>query len=269
MTEFGQTIELRRQFLRAAYYLSKNRRGRLVGMDDIAGEMQNYMDTSDPGFVDKLKELAWYLYERGLIKQQTVDFSIISITAAGIDEVERVEPYTLPTPATPDEFSDSAAVGEAPVEIRESLGRFGRDYPDPTRVAFIMMPFGGTPMHDEITQAIKRSLAERGITGVRADDKRYHDDLFPNVLTYMHGCGLGVAVFERLEADETNPNVALEVGYLFAMRKPVCLLKDRTLKTLQADLVGRLYDPFDPQNPTGTIPAKVRKWLVDKDLPRS
>ncbi len=53
------------------------------------------------------------------------------------------------------------------------------------------------------------------------------------------------------------------------MRKPVCLLKDRTLATLQADLVGRLYDEFDPQNPARTIPPVIQKWLSDKGLPRS
>lgn len=271
VSEFERTRELRRQFLRAAYYLSENRRGRLVTMDEIANEMQNYISTSDPAFVDKLMDIASYLYERGLIQKQTVGYGVISITAAGIDEVERNEPYTISvdTPVTPDEFSDASAVGEAPIEIQDSLRRFERDYPNPARVAFLMMPFGETPAHNAITQSIKKVLAERGIEGVRADDRRYHDDLFPNVLTYMHGCGLGVAVFERLEADETNPNVALEVGYLFAMRKPVCLLKDRTLKTLQADLVGRLYDPFDPQDPTGTIPPAVQKWLSDKELPES
>ncbi len=263
--------ELRKQFLRAAYHLGESRRGRIVGLNEIAEVMQDSMNVNDPSFVDKLTDTADYLYERGLIQKQTVGYGIISITAAGIDEVERNEPYTLPanTPVTPDEFSDAAAVGEAPVEIRDSLRRFERDHPNPARVAFIMMPFGETTAHDEITRTIKKVLAERGIKGIRADDKRYHDDLFPNVLTYMHGCGLGIAVFERLEADETNPNVALEVGYLFAMRKPVCLLKDRTLKTLQADLVGRLYDPFDPQDPAGTIPPAVQKWLSDKELPES
>src|SRR4028118_253955 len=134
-------------------------------------------------------------------------------------------------PVTPDEFSDVTQVGETPVEIQESLERFKEDYPNSATTAFILMQFGQTRAHEEITAAIKKGLAAPGITGIRADDKEYHEDLFPNVLTYMHGCGLGIAVFERLEVDETNPNVALEVGYLFAMRKPVCLLKDKTLKT--------------------------------------
>ena len=171
-------------------------------------------------------------------------------------------------PVTPDEFSDVTQVGETPVEIQESLKLFKQDHPDPATTAFILMQFGQTRAHEEIAAAIRAGLAGHGITGVRADDREYHDDLFPNVLTYMHGCGLGIAVFERIEAERFNPNVALEVGYMFAMRKPVCLLKDRTLDTLHADLVGKLFRQFDTQNPGETIPPVVSKWLSDKGLPR-
>jgi hypothetical protein len=167
---------------------------------------------------------------------------------------------------TPDEFSAASPVGQPPVEIQDSLSRFRADYPDASKVAFIMMQFGQTRAHVEITEAVRSGLAACGIEGVRADGKRYHDNLFYNVLTYMHGCGLGMAIYERIETQAPNPNVALEVGYLFAMRKPVCLLKDQTLDTLHADLVGQLYDPFDPQDPARTIPPLVSKWLADKSL---
>jgi nucleoside 2-deoxyribosyltransferase len=129
-----------------------------------------------------------------------------------------------------------------------------------------MMQFGQTKAHTEITEAVRTGLEAHGIKGIRADDKRYHDNLFYNVLTYMHGCGLGMAIYERIETQTPNPNVALEVGYLFAMRKPVCLLKDQTLTTLPADLVGQLYDPFDIQDPGRTIPPLVSRWLSDKGL---
>jgi DNA-binding PadR family transcriptional regulator len=36
--------------------------------------------------------------------------------------------------------------------------------------------------------------------------------------------------------------------------------------SLPADLVGQLYDPFDTQDPAGTIPAVVSKWISDKGL---
>lgn len=168
--------------------------------------------------------------------------------------------------ATPDEFSATMSVDQPPVEIKESLDRFKKDYPDPTKAAFIIMEFGNTWVHEAITEAVKKALGAHGIVGIRADDKSYHDELFNNILTHLHGCGLGVAIYERIKTEAQNPNVALEVGYLFALRKPVCLLKDQTLAALPADLVGRLYHPFDPLGPAKTIPQVVSKWLSDKGL---
>lgn len=153
-----------------------------------------------------------------------------------------------------------------PAEISDSLDKFREDFPDPAKAAFIMMRFGSTTAHEKITEAISKTLDPLGITALRADRRKYHDDLFPNILTYIHGCRFGVAVFERIEADDFNPNVSLEVGYMLGLRKSVCLLKDRTLKTLHTDLVGKLYRQFDPQDPLGTIPNELSKWIADRDL---
>ncbi len=155
-----------------------------------------------------------------------------------------------------------------PSEITESLKQFRQEYPDPVRVAFIMMEFGNTDAHQKIADAIKRTLNAHGLIGIRADDKTFHDDVWYNVLTYMHGCGFGVAVFERLESDAFNPNVSLEVGHMFGLGKRVCLLKDKTLKALHTDLMGKLYKPFDPQHASRTIGAALAKWLADR-LPPS
>ena len=168
----------------------------------------------------------------------------------------------------PEVLRGSAMVLKAPTEIKESLALFERDYPDSTKVAFIMMQFGKTKAHDEIVEAIKIVLDSHGISGVRADDKQYHDDLFYNVMTYLNGCGFGIAVFDRIETEEFNPNVSFEVGYMFALRRDVCLLKDRTLKTLPTDLVGKLYKVFDTQEPDKTIRGEVSQWLSDKGIAR-
>src|SRR5437868_1476713 len=110
-----------------------------------------------------------------------------------------------------------------PAVIHDSLAKFEKDYPDPSAVAFLMMRFGMTPAHERFVTAIRKSFAFHGIEVLRADDKDYNDDLFPNILTYMHGCSIGIAVFERIEFDEFNPNVSLEVGYMLATGKQVCL----------------------------------------------
>lgn len=155
---------------------------------------------------------------------------------------------------------------QVPAEIKESLEHFRIDHPDPLKVAFLIMRFGTTKAHENIVAGVRKALDPLKITVVRADDKQYHDDLFPNVLTYVYGCGFGIAVFERIETEEFNPNVALEVGYMFALRKPVCLLKEKTLKTLHADLVGKLYQVFESLNPIETIPLALSQWLRDKRL---
>lgn len=167
------------------------------------------------------------------------------------------------TPTLPDDFYMAV---ENPDAIRTSLAEFSRVYPDPRKVAFIMMEFSNTPAHKNIVATIKEAMGAHGIAAVRADERRFNDSLFPNVQTYMHGCGLGIAVFERITSDRFNPNVALEVGYILALRKPVCLLKDSTLQSLHSDLLDRIYEPFDFQNPAGTIPPKLEAWLRDKDL---
>ena len=153
-----------------------------------------------------------------------------------------------------------------PNEIHESLERFRADYPHPAKVAFIMMQFGRTRAHEAIVDGIRSTLESHEIVALRADDKDYHDDLFPNILTYIYGCTFGIAVFERLESDQFNPNVSLEVGYMLALQKPVCLLKDETLKTLNTDLVGKLYKPFNPQDPSGSIPEQLLKWCGDRKI---
>ena len=162
--------------------------------------------------------------------------------------------------------NETALESAFPTELAESLKRFRKDYPNPSKCAFIMMRFGTTKAHNEIVQSIRDTLGTHGIKALRADDKDYHDDLFWNILTYIYGCDFGVAVFERIEQEEFNPNISLEVGYTMALRKPVLLLKDKTLKNLNTDLIGKLYKVFDPQSISESIAPQLLRWLKDKNI---
>ena len=73
-------------------------------------------------------------------------------------------------------------------------------------------------------------------------------------------------ILNNLTTSRTPLNVALEVGYMFALGRPVCLLKDRTLKALPTDLVGKLYREFDCYSADQTIPDQLTKWLRDKGI---
>lgn len=156
-----------------------------------------------------------------------------------------------------------------PSAIRESFANFKKLHSDSKKTGFIMMKFENTSAHNKILTAIRDTSRKLGLEALRSDDREYHKDLFSNVETYMWGCGFGIAVYDRIEEEEFSPNVSLETGYMLALRKPVCLLKDKTLQTLHADLLGKLYKPFDPQAPEKTIPNELSKWLYDNGLAKN
>lgn len=164
-------------------------------------------------------------------------------------------------------YVDPGVLGMTPIhvppEIQHSIRDFRLDHPDPRKVAFLMMKYGRTKAHESIVDGLRQALTAHGIVALRADEKDYHTDLYPNILTYLHGCGFGIAVFERIEQDEFNPNVSLEVGYMIALGKKVCLLKDKTLPKLHTDLVSKLYKEFDPQDPIASIPPVLERWMRD------
>ncbi len=153
-----------------------------------------------------------------------------------------------------------------PPEIAMSIDRLRTKYPDAKKVGFLVMRFTAAKPFACIVEVIKETAAKYGVTIIRADENEFHADLWGNVRTHLHGCGFGIAVYERIESNEPNANVGLEVGYLMAMNKPVLLLKDQTVQTLQSDLAGKLYKQFDPHDPVGTLPAQIKKWLEDNGI---
>jgi len=128
------------------------------------------------------------------------------------------------------------------------------------------MAFQDTKLHRSVHDVLKDCFARHGLELMRADEHSYSDDLLGNIETYLHGCSFAVAVVERLTTDAFNPNVSFEVGYMSGLGRPVLLLKDKTLPSLQSDLAGRLYREFDIQEPESTIPAHVARWLTEKRI---
>lgn len=164
------------------------------------------------------------------------------------------------------EMFSSQKVINLPDELQTPLKRFKKDFGIDSKCAFLMMKFEDTPIQKELIEVLKSHLLEKGIHLLRADDKWYADELLPNIKTYMHGCSFGIALFDRVKTEYFNPNVSLEIGYMMALSKPVLLLKDNTMTSLPSDLVGNLYHEYDFQNPKGTIPLALDKWIKDKEI---
>jgi nucleoside 2-deoxyribosyltransferase len=75
-------------------------------------------------------------------------------------------------------------------------------------------------------------------------------------------CKYGVAVLEDIIADEFNPNVALEYGFMRALGKPTLLLKERRFKP-RADILGTVWNEFDVLDVRQSVPKALGKWLHD------
>jgi len=82
----------------------------------------------------------------------------------------------------------------------------------------------------------------------------------------MLSCKYGIAILEDRIADEFNPNVALEYGFMRALNKPVLLLADVGFRNLRADIIGTLREHFDITDINGTIRPPIEKWLQELKL---
>jgi hypothetical protein len=148
-----------------------------------------------------------------------------------------------------------------PPQLTDSLRQFRTKFPsDGSAVGFLMMSYGEGKTLSRITWNIKEEFAQSGLTIVRADDFDFHPQLLDNILTYIHGCDFGVAVVERIEDEHHNPNVALEVGYMMALGKPICFLREKNLRALQTDLLGLLTIQFEVDK-MRTMRQAIRQWI--------
>lgn len=149
--------------------------------------------------------------------------------------------------------------------LEPSLRAFLAVHPDPERNVFVMMRFLQSEQMREIHGTIKATLAERGFHAVRTDDRDYTGELWSNVEVYMACSMYGIAVFEDIQQRDFNPNVSLELGYMLGRRRRCLILKEERLPNLPADVVHRLYKPFDMFDIPGSIAREVGRW-IDVDL---
>ncbi|WP_433475016.1 hypothetical protein ACQPZP_41145 [Spirillospora sp. CA-142024] len=150
--------------------------------------------------------------------------------------------------------------------LAKECERFFKDHPRYERNVFLMTRFdAGSKFLVTLDQEIRKALREHGYNPVRADDKVYMPDrnLWNNVCVYMLCCSRGVAILEDRAANEFNPNVALEYGFMRALNKPALLLADNAFSNLRADILGTLRETFDLTDIEATVPVAIERWLRD------
>lgn len=193
--------------------------------------------------------------------------------------IEPTAVITLPTPVDPSMEQINAAAVHHVAEVGRSraLSRLGDlrglehlepalrefldDHPDPQKNVFVMMRFLQSAQMSQIHTAVNDALRRLDFRAVRADDRDYTGELWTNIQVCMAGCQLGLAVFEDIEQRDFNPNVSLELGYMLARQRRCLILKEKHLPALPADVMHRLYKPFDMFNIHETISHQIERWL--------
>lgn len=143
---------------------------------------------------------------------------------------------------------------------------------------FVMMKYADPstmkPKHcrllDDIWNTLSPTLMTFGLTARRADKKTYVDQLWENVCIYMLACRYGIAILEDRAANELNPNVTLEYGFMKALNRQVALFRDINFKHDRADLTGKLAKPFEIDGDgvlkKETLRQATSDWLTDLEF---
>jgi len=153
--------------------------------------------------------------------------------------------------------------------LADDCKRFFKDHPNYAKNVFIMTRLvKGNRLLEELDRELRAVLREHGLDPVRADEKMYLRDrnLWNNVCVYMICCKYGIAILEDRVADEFNPNVAIEYGFMRALNRPTLLLADEGFRNLRADIIGTLREQFDITDIKGTIRKPIEKWLKELDI---
>jgi hypothetical protein len=130
---------------------------------------------------------------------------------------------------------------------------------------FVMMRYRDNRTHQSLESTIRESLLKYGLVARFAKDRAVRDDVWPNIVEYMRKCTYGIAVFEEINEREFNPNVSMELGFMYAQERKCLLLKDKRMPRLPTDICGRIYKEFDAYDLERTVDERVSEWC-ERDL---
>jgi hypothetical protein len=152
-------------------------------------------------------------------------------------------------------------------QLLEQFNQMLKDKPYERRV-FIMTKYcdGANAQLDAqlqtVIDTVRDAVVARGYHPQLAVETKLHPNLWENIECQMLACGRGIAIVEDQFNPKLNPNVAMEWGWMRAMKKPVLYLVEKSVAQIPADVAGLIKSRFDWDNPQANIPQ-----LITQDLP--
>lgn len=133
------------------------------------------------------------------------------------------------------------------------------------RNVFVMMRYRSSTHFLKVECAIRDSLLKYGLIARLAKDCAISDDLWEKIKLYMQYSRLGIAVFEEIDERDFNPNISLELGFMYGLSRRCLLLKDSRMPRLPTDTCGKIYRDFDIHDLSNSIESQVSEWC-ERDL---
>ena len=114
--------------------------------------------------------------------------------------------------------------------------------------AFVARQLGNPPVADqELFDASRAVLEERGISVVDADSSSGRKDFLERVLGLIRGTGFTVALFSEETRRTALANIALELGFAAMCGKPLVIIKSRNAEA-PSDLTRTDYIDYDRED---------------------
>jgi hypothetical protein len=159
------------------------------------------------------------------------------------------------------------------LQYRELLEQFNKEIMVPYRMRVFIMtkyPDGADAKLDAqlqtVINTVKDAVKAKAYHPYLASDKTWHHNVWENVEFYMFACARGIAIVEDRFNPKLNPNVAMEWGWMRAMKKDVLYLVEKGAKETPADIMGLIKGRFDWDNPEADIPRLIAENLPFLDL---
>lgn len=135
---------------------------------------------------------------------------------------------------------------------------------------FVMTKYPNNPPHGEndeqlarIIAAVKEAIVTRGYTPrLAGEPPRYLAGLWENIEVHLLCCARAIAIVENRFKPELNPNVAMEWGWMRAMRpNSILFLIDDAYATPPVDTQGFIKDRFAWDDPVPGIQRAIENFL--------
>ncbi len=128
--------------------------------------------------------------------------------------------------------------------------------------AFLMMDLKHeSPFQQNIVKFIRQILSGYRIALITVPPKTFNYDNGPEKLNHLKGCDFGIAVVQQSDGKDNYFDWIYETGYMHALSKPVCIIKESNAFIPLLDFVPSFIGELNQSNVYNSLEKCIDLWL--------